>query len=87
MDAYQVKGSAQQAETKAQFSGGLKSAPSYPSDSVGCEALQKPLIYQLHRQARAGHLEADRTQRALAILEKHPEFEELIELLKIVRGY
>lgn len=50
-----------------------------------CEkAVAEPLIWSLRRQAVLAGNDAARKNRAIEILERHPEFEELIELLRIV---
>jgi hypothetical protein len=44
---------------------------------------QEPLAYRIERQLRNASSDRDRYARALDILNRHPEFEELIELLNM----
>jgi hypothetical protein len=61
----------------------------YPT-TAGCDIAQdcvanaEPLIYRLMRNMNASEHEARKQRRAVEILERHPEFEELIELLRLV---
>jgi hypothetical protein len=51
------------------------------------KAVQEPLIYRLRRDACGLGEQAARQRRAVEILERHPEFEEFIELLKLIPLY
>jgi hypothetical protein len=46
-----------------------------------------PLIWRLRREASSYGEQYERKRRAVEILERHPEFEELIELLRLVPIY
>lgn len=52
-----------------------------------CAAKTEPLIYRLMRNMNSSEHEARKQRRAVEILERHPEFEELIELLRLVPIY
>lgn len=49
-----------------------------------CTANAEPLIYRLMRNMNSSEHEARKQRRAVEILERHPEFEELLELLRLV---
>ena len=74
VDAYNLK--AAQAEAKMAYSSRYEN---------GClaQACAPSLLYQLRERKNKSEQEQQRTARAIDILERHPEFEELIELLKL----
>src|SRR5260370_42292191 len=54
----------------------------------GCDRVvtpqRPPLLFELLFKAEKSGIENARNQHALEILQRHPEFEELIELLRLV---
>jgi hypothetical protein len=49
--------------------------------------IHEPLLWRLQREANSYGDRAARKQRAVELLQMHPEFEDLIELLRIVNIY
>lgn len=54
-----------------------------PVDCCG-KAESEPLIWRLRREESMSSVHTARQRRAIDILERHPEFEELLELVRIV---
>jgi hypothetical protein len=77
---------------KQQAEKGIGSAAPSPYTTEACTdqgtaTKQAPLGYRLQHTIRRSEREFSRAQRALYLLEKHPEFEELLELLEISRQF
>ena len=75
VEAYNLK--AAQAEQK------MANSSRYENTCTVAQAYAPSLLYQLRERKHKSEQEQQRTARAIDILERHPEFEELIELLKL----
>jgi hypothetical protein len=84
---------------KAEQSGKVPYPTDAPQSTAGCcrgddnmgsvlgQAQEEPLIWRLRREAMSYGEQTEKKNRAVEILERHPEFEELIELLRLVPIY
>ena len=54
----------------------------YAADFSNCMQKEKPLAFRLRRRMNASEEKYNKTARALNILERHPELEELLWLLR-----
>lgn len=92
MDGNGIQGTVGQAAQKAQQEkiGAVTRHPHlHPCDSPAndCYVGREPLMWRLQREASNLGDEAARKRRAIELLTLHPEFEELLELLRLVPNF
>jgi hypothetical protein len=85
-EAQHVREAQLKAREEKLYNQGAVGKESTPTQA-GCDRVmaERPsLLFELLHKAERSSIEAARNKRAVEILQKHPEFEELLELLRLV---